>query len=141
MFRVVLDTDVIVAAFRSTKGASSALIYAAGAGYVDILATVALMLEYEAVCSRAVHVNAAHGGAEGLRIHLDSLAELIEPVRNNFVWRPQLNDRDDELVLEAAINGRADALVTFNVKDFRSVAGKFGIEVVNPADILRRLRP
>jgi len=37
-------------------------------------------------------------------------------------WRPQLRDPDDGLVLEAAVNGRADALVTDNVKDFRDVA-------------------
>ena len=55
-------------------------------------------------------------------------------------WRPQLRDPDDELVLEAAVNGRADALVTYNVRDFRDVAPRFGIRIARPVDLLEELR-
>ncbi len=56
-----------------------------------------------------------------------------------FLWRPQLRDPNDEMVLETAVNGRADAIVTFNVRDFATAPGQFGIEVLKPAEVLRRL--
>lgn len=69
---------------------------------------------------------------------LMALASAVEPVSVHIVWRPQLRDPSDEMVLEAAINGRADAIVTFNVKDF-GPAGRFGVSVVRPGDLLRRM--
>jgi hypothetical protein len=62
---------------------------------------------------------------------------MAEPVESHFLWRPQLRDPNDEMVLEAAVNGRANALVTFNSRDFGKVPAKFGIEVLLPE---RRLR-
>ena len=73
-------------------------------------------------------------------IFLDRLIAMAEPVQVFFRWRPQLRDPGDELVLEAAVNGRADAIVTFNEKDLREAHGSFGIEVIRPGDVLRRLR-
>jgi predicted nucleic acid-binding protein len=55
------------------------------------------------------------------------------------LWRPRLRDADDDMVLEAAANGRADAIATFNTRDFAGVASEFGIAVLTPAEILRRL--
>ena len=70
---------------------------------------------------------------------VDAVMAMMEPVRNHFRWRPQLRDPNDEHVLEAAINGRAEVLVTFNIiKDFGDAA-RFGIEVMRPGDALRRL--
>ncbi len=66
-------------------------------------------------------------------------AALSEPVEVHFLWRPQLADVKDEMVLEAAINGRADALVTHNVDDFASAA-HFGLRIVTPAEFLEGLR-
>lgn len=70
---------------------------------------------------------------------LDALAALIEPVEAHLSWRPQLADPDDEMVLEAAINGRADALVTYNAAHFRAAASRFGVRLARPADILREV--
>jgi hypothetical protein len=68
---------------------------------------------------------------------LDALAALIEPVEAHLSWRPQLGDPDDEMVLEAAINGRADASVTYNATHFRAAASCFGVRLARPVDILR----
>jgi predicted nucleic acid-binding protein len=68
------------------------------------------------------------------------LAALCEPVEIHFRWRPQLADAADEMVLEAAVNGRADALVTFNLRHLAEAAERFGLAVANPALIVRRLR-
>lgn len=70
---------------------------------------------------------------------LDGLAALIVPVKPHFLWRPQLRDPNDEMVLEAAVNGRADAIVTFNRRDFLPAARHFGIDVERPNEIIRRL--
>jgi predicted nucleic acid-binding protein len=72
------------------------------------------------------------------RLRIPSL--LIEPVEIYFRWRPQLRDADDDMVLEAAINGHADALVTHNIGDFADAAARFGLPVLRPAEVLRRMR-
>jgi putative PIN family toxin of toxin-antitoxin system len=137
----VLDTNVIVAAMRSPAGASAALLKAARREKITILANVALALEYEATCLRA-----EHGVAAGLRqsqvaIFVDAVIAMTEPVESHFLWRPQLRDPADELVLEAAVNGRASAIVTFNTQDFGTAPLLFGIEVLSPVAALRRITP
>ena len=67
------------------------------------------------------------------------LCAVGEPVMVWFLWRPQLRDPGDEMVLEAAVNGRADALVTFNRRDFGDIPETFGIEMLSPQQALRRL--
>ena len=62
---------------------------------------------------------------------LDALAGELEPIEINVLWRPQLRDGDDEMVLEAAVNGGADALVTFNGRHYGAVPGQFGVDVAN----------
>lgn len=137
--RVVMDTDTIVAAMRSPGGASAALLRAARAHRLTLVATVPLCIEYEGVCSRAAHVTAARFSPSDLQIFLDAVVALVEPVETWFLWRPQLRDAGDELVLEAAVNGRAGAIVTFNRRDFLPTTHRFGIEIVLPAEAIRRL--
>ena len=139
--RFVLDTNIIVTAMRSPGGASAALLMAARQAKVRILANVALALEYEATCNRAEHVVAAGLRPSQIVIFLDAVIAMAEPVETHFLWRPQLRDPADEMVLEAAVNGQASAIVTFNRQDFDGGATKFGIEVLSPVDALRRIRP
>lgn len=129
--RVVLDTNVVVAAMRSPRGASAQLVLAALSGAIDIVANVALFAEYEAVMTRTIHLAAAKASRQEILDILDDLARVISPVERDFSWRPQLSDPDDEMVLEAAINGRADAIVTFETTTF-APAKWFGIEVMTP---------
>jgi len=77
--------------------------------------------------------------AVDVNVLLDAIALVVEPVRISFLWRPALPDPGDDLVLETAVNGRADALVTFNRRHFEAAAGQFGLEILPPADALRRL--
>jgi putative PIN family toxin of toxin-antitoxin system len=137
---LVLDTDVVVAAMRSPSGASAAILRAAQKGRTTLLVTVALALEYEAVCRQAEH-RLASGLSEGeVDVFLTAVVALAEAVETYFLWRPQLRDAGDEMVLEAAVNGRADALVTFNVRDFGDVPAQFGIEVLLPREAIRRIK-
>ena len=134
-----MDTDTVVAAMRSPSGASAALLFAARAGRTTLLATVPLCIEYESVCSRPEHVDAAKFGPADLAVFLDAVVDLVEPVEAWFLWRPQLRDPGDELVLEAAANGQAAAIATFNRRDFLPGAARFGLEVLLPGKVLRRL--
>ena len=71
---------------------------------------------------------------------VDTLIGLAEPVHSYFLWRPTLRDPDDEMVLEAAVNGRADAIISFNHKDFGDVPASFGIALLKPHEAVRSLR-
>ncbi len=102
--------------------------------------SVPLATEYEAICSEAEHRLAAGLSERKVGIFLDAVVAMAEPVKTHFLWRPQLRDPGDEMVLEAAVNGRADLLVTFNVRDFGPVPSRFGIAVMIPRDALERIR-
>jgi putative PIN family toxin of toxin-antitoxin system len=137
MKRIVLDTNVLVAAFRSSDGASNHLLRAVAQRRIIALSSTALFLEYEAVLKRSEQ-RLAHGlGFEEIDNALSHLAALCEPVDLEFAWRPQLPDPDDELVLTAAVNGRADVIATFNVRDFEPGARRFGVKVLTPGQILK----
>ena len=138
--RLVLDTDAVVAAIRSPAGASAAIIRAARQGLVTLLVSVPLALEYESVCRKPEHHLAAGLSDRQVDIFLDAILAMAEPVETHFLWRPQLRDPNDEMVLEAAVNGRADALVTFNRRDFGSAPLQFGVDVLLPRDALARIK-
>ncbi len=139
MRRVVLDTSVVVAGLRTRSGAGNAVLRLVAARRLILLATPPLFLEYEEVLKRAEQ-RLAHGLApEQLDEFLAELAVLIEPVEVHFQWRPQVRDATDEMVLEAAINGEADALVTYNVVDFAAAGERFGIPVIRPGELLRKV--
>ncbi len=138
--RFVLDTSVVVAGMRSPAGASAALLMLARRGKITLLANVALALEYEATCRREEHGLAAGLDTEEVGIFVDAVLAMVEPVESHFVWRPLLRDPGDELVLEAAANGRAAAIVTFNQRDFGTTPLQFGVEVLSPGVALRRIK-
>ena len=138
--RLVLDTAVVVAAMRSPTGASAALLLHARKGKVTLLANVALALEYEAVCRRPEHAVAAGLSADDVEVFVDAVLAMVEPVASHFMWRPLLRDPTDEMVLAAAVNGRAAAIVTFNERHFGAVPMQFGVEVLMPAIALWRIK-
>lgn len=125
---------------RSPTGASAKLLLAARQSALTMLGTVALALEYEAICRLPEHRAAAGLTLDETEVFIDAVLAMIEPVEPHFLWRPQLRDPADELVLEAAINGRAQALVTFNRRDFGAAPARFGIQVLRPGDALQRIR-
>ena len=99
-----------------------------------------MALEYEAVCMLAEHRLAANASEGDVRNLLNVVFDVIVPVEVHYQWRPQLTDAADEMVLETAVNGRADAIVTFNSADFRGAPERFGIAVWKPAEALREVR-
>jgi len=141
MKRIVLDTSVVVAGVRTRLGAGNAILRLIAQRRLVALATPPLFLEYEDVLKRPEH-QLVHGLIpEAVDEFLAELAALIEPVEVHFQWRPQSRDPNDEMVLEAAINGQADALVTYNVTDFAGPVERFRISVLRPGELLKKVRP
>ena len=140
MQRVVLDTCVIVSALRSASGASNAILKFVVNQQIVPLVTPALFLEYEDVLKRPDQMQAHGLKRNEIDRLLSALASAAEPVSIRFQWRPQLKDAGDEMVLEAAVNGRAKALVTHNVKDFAIPALKFGLRVLRPGVFLEEMK-
>ncbi len=137
--RLVLDTNVIVAAFRSLNGASNLLLQFVDRGMVTPLCSTALFLEYEAVLSREEVRKATGHGLADVATVMSALAAVSDGVDISFRIRPILADAADEMVLEAALNGEADAIVTHNVRDFR-LALDLGVTIATPGEIVRRLK-
>lgn len=135
----VVDTDVLVAAIRSDRGASRVLLTAALERRYEILASVPLMLQYESVLTRSEHLIAARVSEEDVQVLLDAIALVATPVRISYLWRPMLPDPNDDLVLETAVNGHAESVITFNRRHFEPAVARFGIEILAPAEAVRRL--
>lgn len=136
--RLVLDTNVLVAGMRSRTGASNPLLIAGFRGRFEWCCSVPLFYEYEDVLGRAELLLDAGLTREDARKFLAAVARAVKPVEVNYRWRPQLGDPDDEMVLEAAINCRAN-IVSHNVRDFGDVPSRFGLELLSPAEALRRI--
>jgi predicted nucleic acid-binding protein len=140
VLRLVLDTDVVVAAVRSPGGASRQLLLDILEGRARLLLSNALLVEYEAVLTRREHLARAGARVDQIVEFLDGLAALCEPVAFDFRWRPSGAAADDELVVETAINGQADAVATFNLRDMRAALAGYGIGAHRPGPLVRRIR-
>jgi len=136
---MILDTDVIIAALRSTSCASAEIVRRVLRREMRLELSVALALEYEAVALRAEHLAAGSlTAAEALNL-IDALIAVAAPVEIHFRWRPQLRDADDEMVFETAINAQDRTIVTFNTRDFAMAASRFDVALATPREILGQI--
>jgi len=133
---IVLDTNVIISAQRSQRGASAKLMSLIGTGCFEVHLSVSLVLEYEDVLRR--QSNALRLTREDVTDLIDALCALSSHHKIHFLWRPQLRDAGDELVLELAVAARCSYIITYNRKDFVG-AKKFGLEVVTPKAFLQEI--
>ena len=132
--RIVLDTNVIIAALRSKQGASFKVLSLVGTGKFDIAISVPLILEYEDVAKRqARSLGLSHKIIDNV---LDYLCQAGEWRRIFFLWRPLLKDPKDDMVLELAVEAGCEYIVTFNRKEFVG-AEQFDLQVIAPKDFLR----
>jgi putative PIN family toxin of toxin-antitoxin system len=138
--RLVLDTDVVVSAFRSDRGASRQLLLAALDKRIAMLASVPLFIEYEAVLTRPEQIEYIGLTVRETLSVLDALAAIIEPVELRFLWRPMAADPNDDMVLETAVNGGANSIATFNIRHLRPAARVFGIDATRPNEIWQKIQ-
>jgi putative PIN family toxin of toxin-antitoxin system len=134
-----LDTSVVASAFRSRTGAGQVLLTQVARRRLVPLITMALFLEYEEVLKRPSQMAGTGLTESTVDQVLAALASAAEPVDVHYRGRPQLSDPGDELVFEAAVNGRADALVTYNTRHFVVAAIRFGLRVARPAELLQEM--
>ena len=131
---IVIDTNVVIAALRSKKGASYKLLSLVGPKRFKTHDSVALVLEYEDIIQRyRVELGLSQDDVSDL---VDSLCALAKHHKIYFLWRPSLPDANDELILELAVSAQCDYIVTHNLSDFKGVE-KFGVKAVTPGAFLR----
>jgi len=143
-YRIVLDTNVVLAAVRSRSGASAALLRRLAANAVSgraeftVCLSVTLALEYEEVLKR--HRTGFGWSETQVDRFLAGLYGLVEETPVYFRWRPLLRDADDDMVVEAAVAGGCQAIVTFNRRDFAGIES-LKLEALTPGEFLTRLPP
>ena len=134
---IVFDTNVIIAALRSKKGASNKLLSLVGTQKFEIHDSVALILEYEDVIQRQrTELGLSQDDASDF---INALCSMAHHHKIYFLWRPTLSDVGDELVLELAVTARCEYIVTHNVRDFKNL-DKFGIQAITPKEFLQVIR-
>ena len=128
----VLDTAVVVEAMSNPMGPCGEFVRGARRLEHQLAGNVGLALEYEAQCVAEQTLLKAGLSAQEADAFVTGLLALITPVQTQRLWHPRLRDPTDEMVLEAAVNGHADAIVTFSPKDFQVASDRFGIHVMSP---------
>jgi putative PIN family toxin of toxin-antitoxin system len=131
---VLLDTNVVVTGLRSRNGAAFRLLSLVGIGRIDICLSVPVVLEYETVLLdqlEQLHLTAADVGDL-----LDYFCSVAKQQDVHYLWRPYLKDPKDDLILEAAVAGNCEAIITYKVRDFAR-SEKFGIQSLTPGVFLR----
>ena len=137
--RIVIDTNVFVAAMRSSGGASREVIRRALLGRCEPLFSNPLWLEYEALLGRPVWTDETSD--EERRNILGALASRGRWIKIYFGWRPNLRDPSDDFLVELAVAGSASAIVTHNRRDL--LAGEIvwpAVKIVQPAGLLEMLK-
>jgi putative PIN family toxin of toxin-antitoxin system len=133
---IVLDTNVLVAAVRSSLGASHRLLGLVGTGRFDLHLSVPLVLEYEQALKKLPdRFGLTSGEVDDI---IDYLCRVAGRHRTHFLWRPFLRDPKDDMVLELAVTAQCGWIVTYNLSDFAGVE-QFGIRPATPPDLLRRI--
>ena len=135
-YQIVIDTNVLVSALRSSRGASYKLLSIVGTGNFEINLSVPLVLEYEDATKRLV--DASPLSEEDVDDILDYLCAVGNRREVFYLWRPTLKDPRDEMVLELAVTAGCDFIVTYNKRGFEG-AGQFGLRVVTPREFLDAL--
>ena len=136
----MLDTASFIAAVRSSRGAAREIVRLILIGEVVPLMDHKLSLEYRDVALRPEHLIASGVSKSMALVFIDAIEARAEPIEVEIKHRPMSSDPNDDMILDVAINGRADALVTNNAKHFVAAGRKFGISVMSPREFLKMLR-
>lgn len=129
----MLDTNVLVSALRSRRGASYRLLSLVGQGLFDIVLSVPLIVEYESATKRqSRQLGLIYQDIDDV---LDYLCSVGLHRQIYFLWRPYLRDPKDDLVLEVAVESESDYVITYNRRDFVGLE-RFGLQTLEPGRFL-----
>ncbi|MFZ2988243.1 putative toxin-antitoxin system toxin component, PIN family [Ideonella sp.] len=139
MIPVVIDTNVFVAGLRSGGGASRSVLRLALSGRLQPLFGNALWMEYQDLLSRPVWGDGTT--TDQRQSVLAALAHQGRWVTVYYGWRPNLPDEGDNHLIELALAGGAQAIVTHNLRDLRGGELRLGsLRVLTPAQCLEELK-
>ena len=133
-YQIVVDTNVFIIALRSQFGASYELFSLIDQNVYELNISVPLALEYEAVAKRML---------DEILLSEEEINDILDFVISNsnrwkiyYLWRPQLKDPSDDMVLELAVTANCNYIVTYNVNDFKGIK-PFGIQAITPKEFLK----
>jgi len=143
MYKIVIDTNVLLSALFSNRGGSFKLLELlankAENGCFYNVVSVPLVLEFEEVLLRSKNMEKyPHFSHEDIKLIIADIVVISHRTKLHFLWRPFLKDSFDDKVLETAVNGKADAIITFNTKDFDGVKKHFNIDIFTPSELYEK---
>lgn len=137
--RIVVDTNVLVGACTGTGASTSVLRACMGQRCMPLLGN-ALMNEYDDVFRRDAVFRNCPLDEQGRLALLEAFVVNCQWVRMYYAWRPNLRDEGDNHLIELAIAGGADVIVTRNLRDLTSRELKFPhLRVLLPEDFLKEI--
>ena len=134
--KIVIDTNVLFAALKSRRGASYKLVSLLPSEVFSIAISVPLIIEYEDVLKRGKLP--AYITEKDIGDFIDFFCHIGDQQDIFFLWRPFLSDPSDDLVLEIAVAGGCDAIITYNKRHFKNVE-KFGLRIIDPKEFLTEI--
>lgn len=129
--KIVIDTNVMIAALKSKRGASNKLLQLFGSKKFIHSVSVPLVLEYEAVIKRLFPAFSE----EMINDFLDFICAASQHTKIYYLWRPHLKAPKDDMVLELAVASESDFIITYNERDFKA-AKDFGVKIITPKELL-----
>ncbi len=136
--RVVIDTNVLLSALKSKKGASYAIISQLPSTLFQLTLSVPLYSEYQDVLTRKENLTGTRSSEDILNF-LRYICSISYRQNIFFLWRPWLKDPKDDMVLELAVASKSKYIITYNLQDFKEI-NKFGISAITPSTFLHKLR-
>lgn len=134
MIQIILDTNILVAAFRSTRGAANLLLGKLDDSRWQVNVSTPLLLEYEDVLKRSEMKDFI--SESDVDTFLDGFGTIAENHEIFYLWRLLSKDANDAFILELAVRVQADFIVTYNKKDFPAAAD-FDIQLITPKEFLQ----
>ncbi len=133
-YKIVIDTNVFIAALKSRRGASFKLLFEVSQVKYEQNISPTLIFEYESVAKRK---------SQNILLNDRQIDDILDMICYQstkceifFLWRPFLKDAQDDFILELAIESQSEFIVTYNKSDFIGVE-KFGIKVITPKEFLK----
>ena len=133
-FNIVLDTNVIISAFKSRNGASYKLVSLIGKSNFTVHLSTPLFYEYEEQLPLQTQTL-----LEDIEVFLAFLFRVAQKHPIYFRTRPLTKDTDDDMVAELAFACNADCIVTYNKRDFTNVGKEFGIGILTAQEFLHQI--
>jgi putative PIN family toxin of toxin-antitoxin system len=139
--KVVLDTNIIISALYSKRGASYQLLRLALSGELSYSISPLVAFEYGGKINQKIEEGFLRLEKKDSRKILDALFAMATIVWKPIQVRPTLTDPSDEKILECAMSAQCTHIITFNTKHFpEAVTALYRIRVMTAGEFLKMWR-